>query len=406
MLSTNYMINNYTEYLLEVYAALPVSFTHGDGIWLFDEQDNRYLDLISGLGVTILGHNHPKITDTICQQASKLLHASNMVQISQQAMLAKMLVTLSGMPPKSKVFFSNSGAESIEAVIKLTRLYGHSKNIDNPKIIVMENAFHGRTIAALSATDNQEIQQGFEPLLDCFIRVPFNDLNALNNLANSDQANNIVAVLLEPIQGEAGIRIPDVNYLKGIRQICSKNNWLMMLDEIQSGLGRTGKIFAYQHYSIVPDVIAIAKGLANGLPIGASIISHPFADLFKIKSHGSTFGGNPLSCSVGLAAIEEITKHKLFEQAAINGNYFLTNLKKTLANNPHIVEIRGQGLMIGIELNKPCQNISPIALEHGLFFNVTRKCIIRLLPPLIIEKSHIDFAIEKLALVINQFCSV
>ncbi|MGD0466384.1 MAG: aspartate aminotransferase family protein [Gammaproteobacteria bacterium] len=392
------------EYLLNVYSRLEINFTHGEGVWLFDQHANRYLDLIAGLGVTILGHNHPKITSAICQQAAKLIHSSNMVQIPKQEILAKMLVHLSGIK-HAKVFFNNSGAEAVETAIKLIRLYGHSKNINNPKIIVMEKAFHGRTIATLSASDNIDIQQGFEPLLDCFIRIPFNDLAALNKLTTSKQKNNIVAVLLEPIQGEAGIKIPDPNYLKAVREICSANNWLMVLDEIQSGIGRTGKLFCYQHYNIIPDVISIAKGLANGIPIGACIINESLANLFKPKSHGSTFGGNQLACTAAISTLEEIVNHKLYEQAAINGAYFLTNLQKHLANNHHIVAIRGQGLMIGIELDIPCREILPIALQHGLFFNITRQSVIRLLPPLIIEKHHIDLAIEKLVLVIKQFLS-
>ena len=389
------------EHLLNVYSRLNVNFTHGDGVWLFDQHDNRYLDLIAGLGVTILGHNHPKITSIICQQAAKLIHTSNMVQIPQQEILAKMLVNLSGM--HAKVFFNNSGAETVETAIKLIRLYGHSKNITEPKIIVMEKAFHGRSIATLSASDNIDIQQGFEPLLNCFIRIPFNDLTALKNLTTSKQTNNIVAVLLEPIQGEGGIRVPDPNYLSTIREICSTNNWLMVLDEIQTGIGRTGKLFCYQHSNIIPDVITLAKGLANGIPIGACIIKDSLANLFKPKSHGSTFGGNQLACSTAIKTLEEIVNYKLPEQAAINGAYFLTTLQKQLANNSHIVAIRGQGLMIGIELDIPCREIIPIALQHGLFLNVTRQSIIRLLPPLIIEKNHIDLAIEKLILVIEKF---
>jgi acetylornithine aminotransferase len=392
------------EYLLNVYSRLEINFTHGEGVWLFDQHANRYLDLIAGLGVTILGHNHPKITSAICQQAAKLIHSSNMVQIPQQKILAKMLVHLSGIK-HAKVFFNNSGAEAVETAIKLIRLYGHSKNINNPKIIVMEKAFHGRTIATLSASDNIDIQQGFEPLLDCFIRIPFNDLATLNKLTISKQKNNIVAVLLEPIQGEAGIKIPDPNYLKAVREICSANNWLMVLDEIQSGIGRTGQLFCYQHYNILPDAISIAKGLANGIPIGACIINESLANLFKPKSHGSTFGGNQLACTAAISTLEEIVNHKLYEQAAINGAYFLTNLQKHLANNSHVVAIRGQGLMIGIELDIPCREILPIALQHGLFFNITRQSVIRLLPPLIIEKHHIDLAIEKLVLVIKQFLS-
>lgn len=390
--------------LLNVYNHLPISFTHGKGVWLFDEHGNRYLDLICGLGVTILGHNHPVITTKICEQATKLIHSSNMVTIPQQTTLANMLVKFTGITTTettAKVFFNNSGSEAVETALKLVRLYGHHKNIYDPKIIIIERAFHGRTIATLSASDNPDIQRGFEPLLDCFIKLPFNDLSALNELNNSEQSSNIVAILLEPVQGEGGIRIHDYSYLKAIRNLCSKNNWLLICDEIQSGIGRTGKLFCYQNFDIIPDVITVAKGLANGIPIGACIIKNYLAELFKPKSHGSTFGGNQLACSTAIATLEEITKHKLDEQAAANGAYFLQQLHQKLANNPHVIAIRGLGLMIGIELDIPCQQIVPIAIQHGLFLNVTRQYIIRLLPPLIIEKSHIDLAVNKIKIILD-----
>ena len=404
------MPDNYQECLLNSYTPLPVNFEYGNGVWLFDKNNKRYLDLISGLGVTGLGHSNPKIITAISNQSAKLLHVSNLVQVPQQAILAKMLVTLAGLYSttnnlSAKVFFSNSGTEAIEAAIKLTRLYGHSKNITNPKIIVMDNAYHGRTLAALSATGNLELRKGFEPLLDCFIRIPFNDITALTNISSSKDAKDIVAILLEPIQGEGGISIPNDDYLKNVRTICSNINWLMMLDEVQTGIGRTGQLFCYQHYNIIPDVITIAKGLANGIPIGACIIKQPFADLFTPKSHGSTFGGNPLACSVAIASLQEITEHKLWEKAATSGVYFLNKLKQALNNNSHVLEVRGKGLMIGVELDKPCRDIMLIALEHGLLCNVTKNTVIRLLPPLIIEKEHIDFAVEKITLIINQFYS-
>lgn len=394
-------MQDHNNYLLNVYSRLPINFTHGQGVWLFDQNSNRYLDLISGLGVSILGHNHPAIISTIYQQASKLIHSSNMVQINQQEQLAKLLVELFEQP--AKVFFNNSGSEAIETALKLTRLYANHKNINNPKIVVMERAYHGRTIAALSASDNKDIQQGFEPLLDCFIRVALNDITAIQNLTKSPEANNIVAVLLEPIQGEGGIRIADLNYLTAIREICTIHNWIMILDEIQSGVGRTGKFFCFQHYNIKPDVVTIAKGLANGVPIAACIISEPLADLFKPKSHGSTFGGNPLACSTAITTIKSILDNNLYEKIIINGEYFLQSLKIKLASNKNIIDIRGKGLMIGIELNTPCQELVAIALKNELFINVTRQYIIRLLPPLIIEKSEIDYALEKLVLIINKF---
>ena len=387
--------------LLNAYTPLPISFEYGSACWLFDKSGNQYLDLIAGMGVTILGHANTTIINAINKQSKKLLHVSNLVQIPEQTILADMLADLCSMP-NAKMFFTNSGAESIELVIKLTRLYGHSRKINNPKIVVMENAYHGRTIGSLSATGNLEYQRGFEPLLDCFIRIPFNDVNAVKNLAASIEAQNIVAVLLEPIQGEAGIRIPNDDYLQNIRQICSKNHWLMMVDEIQTGLGRTGKLFCYQHYNIVPDVIAIAKGLANGIPIGACIINQPFADLFKPRSHGSTFGGNPLSCSVAIATLQEIISNDLYSMAARSGNYFLNKLKKELANINHVVDIRAKGLMIGIELDTHYPDLMITGLKHGLLFNVTRNKIIRMLPPLIITEEQIDLAVNKLKLIIQK----
>lgn len=387
--------------LLPVYTRLPINFTHGDGVWLFDAQSNRYLDLISCMAVSPLGHNNKLITSTICQQSNKIIHSSNMVTIPEQERLANLLVTCYQQP--AKVFFNNSGNEAVETAIKLARLYGHSKNISRAKIIVMEKAFHGRSIATLSASDNINIQQGFAPLLDCFIRVPFNDISAIEQVANNTQdPQNIVAILLEPIQGEGGIVIPDPDYLNNITTICAKNNWLLMVDEIQSGLARTGKFFCYQHANITPDVVMLAKGLANGIPIGACIIKDSLAELFKPRSHGSTFGGNQLACSTAIACLTQLTDVNLQQQIVINGEYFLTNLQKYLHNNAVVAQIRGKGLMIGIELKIPCVDLIAKALEHGLYINVTRQNTIRLLPPLIIEKPHIDFAVERLVTIIEQ----
>lgn len=387
--------------LLPVYKRLPIHFTHGDGVWLFDAQSNRYLDLISCMAVSPLGHNNKIITSVICQQANKLIHSSNMVTIPEQERLANLLIECYKQP--GKVFFNNSGNEAVETAIKLARLYGHSKNISNAKIIVMEKAFHGRSIATLSASDNINIQQGFEPLLDCFIKVPFNDITAIEQITNNTQdPQNIVAILLEPIQGEGGIIIPDPNYLNYIKKICIKNNWLLMVDEIQSGLSRTGKFFCYQHSNVIPDVVMLAKGLANGIPIGACIIKSSLAELFKPGSHGSTFGGNQLACSAAIACLTQLTDPNLHQQIAINGEYFLANLKKYLHNNSVVAQIRGKGLMIGIELKIPCIDLISKALAHGLYINVTRQKVIRLLPPLIIEQSQIDFAVEQLVKIIEQ----
>lgn len=388
--------------LLPVYQRLPISFTHGDGVWLCDAQSNRYLDLISCMAVAPLGHNNKIITSTIQHQANKLIHSSNTVTIPEQEKLADLLVECYQQP--AKVFFNNSGNEAVETAIKLARLYGHSKTINHAKIIVMERAFHGRSIATLSASDNINIQQGFEPLLDCFIRVPFNDITAIEQLANNTQDyQNIVAVLLEPIQGEGGIVIPDHDYLHNIKKICVKNNWLLMIDEIQSGLARTGKFFCYQHANITPDVVMLAKGLANGIPIGACIIKNSLAELFQPRSHGSTFGGNQLACSSAISCLTQLINPNLQHRISVNGKYFLDKLKKYLNNNALVSDIRGKGLMIGIELKRPCVDLIAKALEQGLYINVTRQKIIRLLPPLIIEQAEIDFAVENLVKIIEQF---
>lgn len=387
--------------LLDSYTPLPINFEYGSGAWLVDPKGNKYLDLISGMGVNLLGHANYKIIKAIQEQSAKLIHVSNLVEIPQQQILSQMLANLSGID-NAKMFFANSGAETIEAAIKLTRLYSNYRNITDPKIIVMDNSYHGRTFAALSATNNPEYKKGFEPLLDCFIKVPFNNVNALQQLSDAQIAPNIVAVLLEPIQGEGGIHIPNKGYLKEIRKICDNKNWLMIVDEIQTGLGRTGKMFCYQHDNIIPDVVAVSKGLGNGIPIGACMINQPFANLFTPKSHGSTFGGNPLACTVAIKVLEEIVNNKLWEKAKNFGDYFLLKLKQELANNPCIVDIRGKGLMLGIELNQTYPNLMLDGLKLGLLFNVTRGKVIRLLPPLIIDKTEIDFAVNKITLLLKS----
>lgn len=398
----------YTQnHLLNSYTPLPISFIKGNGVWLIDSNENQYLDLIGGMGVTLLGHSHPEITKAIINQANKLLHVSNLVQIPEQAELAKILVDLielniNHQTQPIKMFFTNSGSEAIETAIKLTRLFANFKNILDPKIVVINNGYHGRTLAALSASYNPEFKQGFEPLLNSFINLELNNIEQLNYLGsdNNFSKSNIVAVLLEPIQGEGGIRLAEHDFLIKIREICSKNKWLLILDEIQTGLGRTGKMFCYQHYKIQPDVLTIAKGLANGIPIGACIIKQPFADLFKPKSHGSTFGGNPLACATAIKSLEILTKNRLWEQAHDLGEYFISKLKQKLTSN-NILEIRGKGLMIGIELNKPIPDLMLAGLKQRLLFNVTRDKIIRLLPPLIIKQAEIDLAVEKLSLILK-----
>lgn len=397
------------EHLLNSYIPLPINFVKGKGAWLVDRNGERYLDLIAGLGVTILGHSHPAIVNTIKNQVENLIHVSNLFEIPEQSQLAKMLVDVTNLndivedqKQLVKMFFTNSGAEAVETAIKLTRLFAKLKNIQDPQIIVINNSYHGRTLAALSATGNPEYREGFDPLLNCFINIELNNIEQLNNLESNvnNSKQNIVAILLELIQGEGGINIVEYNFLLKIKQMCSKYQWILIFDEVQTGLCRTGKMFCYQHYNIKPDVLIIAKGLANGLPIGACIIKQPYSNLFKPKSHGSTFGGNPLVCAVAVKTLEVLINNQLWNRASDLGDYFLKKLKTELSSR-NILEIRGKGLMIGIELKNAIPNLILDGLKQRLLFNVTRQKIIRLLPPLIITTSEIDLAIKKLKIILN-----
>jgi len=383
---------------MNVYQPLPIILERGEGVWLWDTQGNRYLDTFSGIAVTILGHAHPVVTATIQQQAAKLLHTSNVFQTPQQENLSDLLCRLSGL---DKAFFCNSGAEAVETILKLTRFYGHQKGIASPEVAVMTGAFHGRTLATISAGGSKKAQEGFEPLVPGFVRVPYNDIAALQMLAKTNP--NIAAVLLEPIQGESGIHVPSDDYLIQVRKICDENGWLMALDEIQSGLGRTGTLFAYQAYNILPDIVSLAKGLANGVPIGACLAKESVASLFKPGNHGSTFGGNPLATAAGIATLTEIEKYKLWENAKIQGQKLLQGLQEKLKSNPHVVEIRGKGLMIGIELDRPCRDILMLAAKEGLLFNVVSERVIRLLPPLIFAAEHVEQVVNTLPKVIEAF---
>jgi len=374
-----------TNYQMPVFAPLPAAFTHGAGAWLWDTHGRKYLDALSGVAVCGLGHAHPEITAAICDQAGKLLHTSNWYEIPLQAKLAERLCKKAGM---DNVFFCNSGAEANEAAIKLARLYGHQRKILNPTIIVTEGAFHGRTLATLSATGNRKIQAGFEPLVSGFSRVPYNDLAAVRTVAEHNK--DVVAVLVEPIIGEGGIQIPDAGYLKGLREICDERGWLLMLDEIQTGMCRTGKWFAFEHEGIKPDVLTLAKGLGNGVPIGACLARGTAADVFKPASHGSTFSGNPLVCRVGLAVIDILERDKLDKRAAELGKRILNGLKKQLDGLADVKDIRGKGLMLAVELTRPCKEILTLALERGLLVNVTADSVVRLLPPLILSDAEAD----------------
>lgn len=387
-----------TSHVMPTYGRLPVTFTRGEGVWLWDDNNKQYLDALSGIAVCGLGHAHPAVHRAICEQSSKLLHTSNIYRIAVQEQLADRLIENSGM---NNVFFCNSGAEANEAAIKLARKFGHERGIDVPAIIVTEMSFHGRTLATLSATGNAKIQKGFEPLVEGFVRVPYNDINAIKSALEKNP--NIVAILLEPIQGEGGINIPANDYLNQIRDLCDQHNLLMMLDEIQSGMGRTGKFLAYQHNGILPDVCTLAKALGNGVPIGACLASGKAATLFTAGNHGSTFGGNPLACSAALAVLDTLDKGNLIALAEQKGQTICFQFSKHLQNNLHIKDIRHKGLMIGIELDVPCLGLVQMALDNGLLINVTQEKVIRLLPPLIIDETQIGQLVDILSRLITQF---
>jgi acetylornithine/N-succinyldiaminopimelate aminotransferase len=383
---------------MPLFSALPVAFERGEGAWLWDTQGKKYLDALAGIAVCGLGHAHPAVTAAICDQAGKLLHTSNWYQIPLQEKLAERLCKLAGM---DNAFFCNSGAEANEAAIKLARLYGHQRDILTPGIIVTEGSFHGRTLATLSATGNRKIQAGFEPLVQGFYRVPYNDLAAVQQVGERNK--DVVAVLVEPITGEGGISIPDAGYLKGLRKICDERGWLLMLDEIQTGMCRTGKWFACQHEDVVPDVMTLAKGLGNGVPIGACLAHGKAAQVFKPGNHGSTFSGNPLVCRVALAVIDELEKGKLARRAAGLGDRLLAGLKEALGQVAGVKEIRGRGLMLAVELDRPCKEILRLSLEQGLLINVTAENIVRLLPPLILSDEEADQVVHVLAGVVRAF---
>ncbi|SEK90137.1 aspartate aminotransferase family protein [Nitrosovibrio tenuis] len=384
--------------LMNTYLRLPVTFTKGEGVWLWDEGGKRYLDALAGVAVCGLGHCHPKLVRAICNQAGTLIHTSNLYHIGKQEKLASRLAALSGM---DNAFFCNSGAEANEAAIKLARLYGHGKNIDLPTIIVMEKSFHGRTMATLTASGNRKVQAGFEPLLTGFARVPYNDLEAVSQVAVHNK--NVVAILVEPYQGEGGVNVPEANYLQGLRHLCDQNGWLLMLDEVQCGIGRSGKWFAFQHSGIVPDVITLAKGLGSGVPIGACLAKGIAADVFKPGNHASTFGGNPLACTAALTTLEVIEEEDLLRNALELGDFMRMMFKAQLAGLPDINQIRGQGLMIGIELSRPCGDLVREALRQGLLINVTSDRVVRLLPPLVMQRSEAEQVVNMLSALIRKF---
>ena len=383
---------------MNTYARLPVTFSHGEGCRLTDINGKTYLDALSGIAVNTLGHNHPALVKAIAEQAGRMLHVSNLYGIREQEQLADRLCALSGM---SEVFFCNSGCEANEAAIKLARFYGHKKGIESPTIIVMEKAFHGRTMATLSATGNRKAQAGFEPLVHGFVRVPYDDLDAIKAVAEHNK--NVVAVMLEIVQGEGGIHLASIEYQKGLRELCDQLGWLMICDEVQCGMARTGKWFGYQHAGIQPDIATLAKGLGSGVPIGACMVSGRAAGLFGPGNHGSTFGGNPLACTAALTTIDTIEQDGLMANAERVGALIRQLMAEALAGLKDVVEIRGQGLMIGIELDRPCGELVGKALAAGLLINVTADKVVRFLPPLVFSENDARELVDRITPLIREF---
>jgi acetylornithine/N-succinyldiaminopimelate aminotransferase len=383
--------------VMPTYAPQPVAFDRGDGAWLYDTDGRRYLDLLAGIAVNTLGHNHPRLVAAIADQASKIIHTSNLFEIPLRRQLAQRLVDLSGM---TNVFFCNSGLEANEAAIKIARKYGHDRGIDLPEIVVYEKAFHGRSLATLSATGNDKVQKGFGPLVPGFVRVPLNNIDALNRIAA--ERPNVVAVFLEAIQGEGGIQPARTDYLRQVRALCDARDWLMMVDEVQCGTGRTGKWFAHQWAGIRPDVMPLAKGVSSGIPVGAVVAHGAAAEVFKPGNHGTTFGGNPLAMRAGLVTIDVMEEDGLLEHATAMGEVLMGGMRRELAGVPGVREVRGTGLMIGIELDRPCGEVVGLALKAGLVLNVTADSVVRLLPPLILSREQAELAVATLAPILRD----
>ena len=382
---------------MNTYARLPVGFAKGEGSYLEDEHGKKYLDALTGIAVVGLGHAHPNVANALAEQAKKLTHTSNLYQIPLQTKLAAKLCEISGM---DSAFFANSGAEANEAAIKLARIKGSKSGINNPEVIVVDDSFHGRTMATLTATGNRKVHAGFEPLLNGFIRTQFNDIEAIKGIAGNN--TNVTAILVEPILGEGGIVIPDPEYLSKLRAICDDKGWLLMLDEVQTGNGRTGTYFEFLDHDIAPDVVTTAKGLGNGMPIGVCLARGEAADLFEPGNHGSTFGGNPLACAAALAVIDSIERESLCSRAKILGNRILSGFNKSLTGNNRVKEIRGKGLMLAIELNEDAPNLVNEALEAGILINVAQGNVIRLLPPLTLTDKEADSIIETISNLISD----
>lgn len=387
-----------TTHLMNTYARQPVAFVRGEGAYLWDEAGKRYLDAVAGVAVNGLGHAHPKLVQAIADQAATVIHTSNLYRVPRQEELADRLCALSGM---DKAFFCNSGCEANEAAIKLARLYGHGKGIEVPTVIVMEKAFHGRTMATLTATGSRKIQAGFEPLLTGFARVPYNDIEAVRQVAEHNK--NVVAVLLEVVQGEGGVNVLAPDYLAELRAICDAHGWLLMLDEVQTGIGRTGTWFGFQHSGVMPDVMALAKGLGSGVPIGACLARGAAAEVFKPGNHGSTFGGNPLACAAALATLDAIESEGLLDNARARGEAIRAGLRSALTGVHGIVEIRGEGMMIGIELDRPCGELVGVARDAGVLINVTADKVIRLVPPLIYGDVEVAALVDAVSAIVKNY---
>ena len=387
-----------SEHLMNTYARQPVAFVRGEGAYLWDEAGKRYLDAVAGVAVNGLGHAHPKLVKAIADQAATLIHSSNLYRVLRQEELADKLCALSGM---DRAFFCNSGCEANEAAIKLARLHGHNRGIEVPTIIVMEKAFHGRTMATLTATGSRKIQAGFEPLLSGFARVPFNDIEAIRHVAEHNKS--VVAVLLEVVQGEGGINVLPSEFLVELRQICDTHGWLLMLDEVQTGIGRTGTWFGFQHSGVMPDVMALAKGLGAGVPIGACLARGAAAEVFKPGNHGSTFGGNPLACAAALATLQAIEEENLLENSRVRGEAIRNGLRQALGGVQGVVDIRGEGMMIGIELDRPCAELVAVGRDAGVLINVTADTVIRLVPPLIYGQAEVDALVAAVSGIVKSY---
>jgi acetylornithine aminotransferase len=385
-------------HLMNTYGRQPVAFTHGKGVRLYDENGREYLDGMAGVAVNTLGHGHPDLVQAVSRQATEMIHCSNLYRVLAQEKLSDRLAELSGM---DEVFFCNSGCEANEAAIKLARLYGHQRGVELPGIIVMEHAFHGRTLATLSATGNRKVQAGFEPLTPGFHRVPFSDIAAVRAIA--EHTRNIVAVLFEPVQGEGGVHAADLAYMRELRALCDQHQWLFMVDEVQCGIGRTGSWFAFQHAGIEPDVMTLAKGLGSGVPIGACLARGPAAGVFKPGTHGSTFGGNPLACAAALTTLDVVARDDLRGNAVRQGDAIRAGFRDALKDVAGVKDIRGAGMMIGIELDRPCGALVGQALEAGLLINVTADSTIRLVPPLVFTDADSRELVDRLSPIIRNF---